>query len=76
MKKRAKTPTKPENLPITEIPARWGVCLVTVKRRLRKFKAMPIAFTGMQPIFSIEEINRVEAAHKNSLLTQWKAVAA
>ncbi|MGZ5527813.1 MAG: helix-turn-helix domain-containing protein [Limisphaerales bacterium] len=42
------------------IAARWNCSVRTVTRILRSFKARPVAFDGLQPLYELRDVNSVD----------------
>jgi hypothetical protein len=55
------THTKMTPLSKKELAARWQCSLRTVERDVRRFGLTPDAFTGRQPVFAPEAVERMES---------------
>jgi hypothetical protein len=61
-------PIVPQNtLTKKDLAFRWHVHKRTVEKTIRRFKLVPVALTGIMPLFKVEDVERVEkirlAAH-------------
>ena len=54
-----------------ELAARWGVCLRTVQREVRRWRLNPIDYTGIQPLFSEFDVEDMEAKRRKERMNQF-----